>query len=767
MKLIFLSILLILNCFSIENAKIMFIFDGKESVKDPEVVLVKEEIQQLLAGEMSTDFENLSGDFTLEGAQRVLDKALKSDADVIVSMGFLVSMEALKIKDPSKPIVLGYDVQLYEKNPGKGIYSNKIAYFKGKITFYSQIQEFMKVTGAKKIGIISDKAYLDQKLVRDLLTKAVDGGGGETVFVPVTSKTVEAQRIIKNQKLEGVIFLPTPRLSEKEFNQLVGELQIPSFSFIGESEVDRGVLMSMTSDSEKLRLARRMALNVQEMLLSKDNSEIVIDFFRTNDVIINEGVMNRLSLDFTWDYLSEAKIVGKVPIPRGKRISLQKAIAYALENNLNFNAEKNIVKSGYEEVKIAQSTLLPQAEAKITNRVLDENSALYGLGTEPENATRGHLRFTQLLYDERLVSNFEIQRYLQSSREYNQDRVQLNVILFSAVAYIQILKIEREKEIAIENIALSKANLKRAYELVESGERSKREIYRWQSEVSLDKDQLASVEARLENRKADFNQVLNKPAIDKVYLEDIYLFEPKFFDKIVRIMKNTESPDKYEQFKGVLVSLARKRVPEIKVLEERVLAQKRQLKATKREFVVPSVFAFADLGKYLAKQGAGSTPPEGLSNTQMNTAVGVTISYPIATGGRRFANKNKAQYDLCTVELRKKEVILETDVRVIKAVDMLKASYDQIFFSRSAKEAAEQNLKMVINSYVRGTVSIVDLLDAQNIAITSMLSYSNATYDFLIDYIVLQRAVGDFDGIIVNKNTEFDSAMSVFLGEIK
>jgi len=765
MKLLFYSIFLILNCFSVETARIGFIFDGEEEIKDSEVVLVKAQIQQLLAGEMEVEFKNFTGDWTLEGAKAVLDEAFKSDVDVIVSMGFLVSMETLNLKDPVKPVVMAYDVQLYEKKPDERLYSNKIAYFKGKVTFYSQIAEFMRVGRAKRIGVVSDKAYLDQQKVRDLLTKAVEEGGGEVVFLPVTTEINEAQKIIKKEKLDGVIFLPTPRLSENEFNKLVGNLQIPSFSFIGESEVDRGILMSMTPDSEKLRLARRLALNVQEMILSKDNSQIVVDFFRTSEVIINEGVMSRLSLDFTWDFLSEAKIVGKVKIPKEKILNLQQAVSIALDQNLNYNAEINIVKSGNEQVKVAQSNLLPQARVNLTNRSLDAATARAGFGSEPENLIKGNLRFTQLIYDERLFSNFEIERYLQASRVYNQERVELNTILFAAVSYIRVLKLQREKEIAITNIALSKANLRRAYELVEAGQRTKREIYRWESEVSLDKDQLAEVQARLESSKAEFNQVLNKPAIAEVYLTEVSVFEPSLYDKIVRLMKNTESHGKFEQFKAVLVDLARKRVPEIKVLEERVLAQKRLLKARKREFVVPSVFAFADLGKFLAKQGAGSTPPEGLTNTQMSTSLGVTLSYPIVTGGRRIANKNKAQYDLCTVELRKKEVILETDVRVIKATDRLKSSYDQIFFSKRAKEAADQNLQIVINSYVRGTVSIVDLLDAQNIAINSMLSYANAVYDFLIDYIVLQRAVGDFDGIMVNRKTEFDSAMSLFLGE--
>lgn len=764
-RLCFLYILLIINCFALEKARIGFVFDGKEVKQDPFVSKVKREIKSLLEEEYITEFEDFYGDFTIEGAKKALDKALLSDVDVVVSLGFLTSFEALELKNLKKPIVMSYDVQLFQENPDKKTYSNKLAYFKGKTTFHSQIQQFMKVTHAKTIGVISDSSLLRETKAKELFVKAIETGGGQVVFIPVNTKITGALKTIEKENIDGVIFLPTPRLSQEKFDELVNNLQIPSFSFVGEEEVDKGVLMTMTPKSEKLRLARRIALNVQEMLFSKDNSEIVVDFYRTSEVVLNESVMNRLVLDFNWDFLAEAKLIGKVEIPKSKILNLKQAIDIALRNNLNLDAERYVVKSGYEQVKITQAPLLPQGVVSASNQVVDRNTALYSRGLAPNNSISGSLRFSQLIYDERLVSAFDIEKYLQLSREYDKERVELNVVLFAAVYYIDVLKIESEKEIAQENIDLSKANLKRAYELVESGEKRKSEIYRWESELSINKDTLADVQAKLENRKADFNQILNRPIPEEVNLEKISLFDPILFEKILKLMKHTETPAEFEKFKETLICLSRKRVPEIKVFEEKVLARKRKLKATKRAFILPSVFAFADLNKFLAKQGIGSRPPDGVSNNALSTTVGVTISYPLVTGGARIADKNKALYDLRTTEIRKDEVTQSADVRVVKAIDQLKSSYDQIFFSKKAKEASDQNLNIVTNSYTRGLVSIVDLLDAQNNAIVSRLSYSNSVHDFLIDYMVLQRAVGDFDGFFVDKKTQFDDTVSIFLGD--
>ena len=56
--------------------------------------------------------------------------------------------------------------------------------------------------------------------------------------------------------------------------------------------------------------------------------------------------------------------------------------------------------------------------------------------------------------------------------------------------------------------------------------------------------------------------------------------------------------------------------------------------------------------------------------------------YPLFTSGRRFANKYKAQYDLDTLCIQQQEVVQKIDVRVVKAIDNMRASYDQIFFDK-------------------------------------------------------------------------------------
>ena len=57
---------------------------------------------------------------------------------------------------------------------------------------------------------------------------------------------------------------------------------------------------------------------------------------------------------------------------------------------------------------------------------------------------------------------------------------------------------------------------------------------------------------------------------------------------------------------------------------------------------------------------------------------------------------------------------------------------------------ADKNLQLVTDSYERGIVSIIDLLDAQNQALSANLDAANAVYNFLVDLMKVQRSLGLF-----------------------
>ena len=64
---------------------------------------------------------------------------------------------------------------------------------------------------------------------------------------------------------------------------------------------------------------------------------------------------------------------------------------------------------------------------------------------------------------------------------------------------------------------------------------------------------------------------------------------------------------------------------------------------------------------------------------------------------------------------------------------------------RQAADAARSNFDLVADAYGEGLVDIINLLDAQNQALTADLAAATAVYDFLTDLMQVQRASGAFD----------------------
>ena len=83
--------------------------------------------------------------------------------------------------------------------------------------------------------------------------------------------------------------------------------------------------------------------------------------------------------------------------------------------------------------------------------------------------------------------------------------------------------------------------------------------------------------------------------------------------------------------------------------------------------------------------------------------------------------------------------------RIRSALFQASASFPGIRLSREAADASRKNLELVVDQYSRGAVDIIKLLNSQNAALNANESAANAVYDFLIDLMNIDRAVGRFD----------------------
>jgi outer membrane protein TolC len=122
--------------------------------------------------------------------------------------------------------------------------------------------------------------------------------------------------------------------------------------------------------------------------------------------------------------------------------------------------------------------------------------------------------------------------------------------------------------------------------------------------------------------------------------------------------------------------------------------------------------------------------------------VALNLSYPLFSGGAKFARRNNALETLSRLQTERGSLVQKIEQRVRSAAHMAGASYAAIKQSHDAAEASLKNLDLVVDSYSQGLLNITQLLDAQNAALVTSEAEANSIYQFLIDLMELERAIG-------------------------
>jgi len=95
------------------------------------------------------------------------------------------------------------------------------------------------------------------------------------------------------------------------------------------------------------------------------------------------------------------------------------------------------------------------------------------------------------------------------------------------------------------------------------------------------------------------------------------------------------------------------------------------------------------------------------------------------------------------LQYRDSQLLQEQNIR--SNLHAIRASFPSIELAQEAATASRKNYDLVADGYAQGTVTVIELLDAQNALLNANEQAANAAYDFLIDLMQLQRETGHFD----------------------
>jgi len=506
------------------------------------------------------------------------------------------------------------------------------------------------------------------------------------------------------------------------------------------------------------RISRRVALNVQRILLGEKPVDIPVTISLKQQLTINDATARAIGVSPPWAVLTEAEVI-RTQRQIERSIDLFQVVNEAVQKNLDLSAKEHFVDAGKQNVNQARSTLLPSVDISGTYLVIDKDRAQSSLGQQPERMLSGDLTATQILFSEPAWANLSIQKNLQKTREFERDQLKLDITQAAAAAYLNILQAKSFERIQQENLKLTRQNLEFARVREVVGSAGPAEVYRWESQIASNRKSVIEANTQRNLAEIQLNRILHRPAEESFETKEIDLNDPYLIMSYQDILKFIEDRQTFKVFRQFMVEEAFKNSPELAALDAAIDIQNRVLRSASYSFFSPTLALQGNVNNVFSRAGSGSQgfsnsslPPEFsyLSNVfperkDLSWNVAVNLSFPLFSSGGKLATRQKANKELSQLRTEREAIAERIEQRIRSALHISGTSYASIEQANLASEAANKSLEVVQNSYSQGLVSIVVLLDAQNAALVTDLVAANSIYGFLIDLMEVERAYGKFN----------------------
>ena len=715
------------------------------------------ELLALTESEFNVEIRRFSGSWSLESTVAALSDAYADpEVDIVLAIGFTTNQIAATktefVKPTFLPIIL--DTTLLVSGPsdqGSGI--RNLNYLSAYADFADDLDVLASIVPYRKLVLFVDENLaMSIPQLRQTALDASNARGIELLMVPHDGSDHALMNRVPADT-NAIFIAGLPRMPQANFNRLIDEIniaRIPSYSFAGVTDVERGLLATNAEPRDVDRQARLNALNMQAVMLGERAEDQPIAPGTKDRLTINMETARKIGLSPSFDILNQAVLLNQTAEASGTQYGLVDVARIALEQNQDLQAESFGLQAGFQEVSRARSSLLPQLGASASYATRNDSPAVEA-GLFPENRSDAALNLDQLIYSDSAVANLTIQKELQRTRLASYEQFRLDVVQAATSAYYNVLNARSQLRVQDNNLETTRANLELARDRVSLGTSTRADIYRWEAETARARILVVDARARLNQAWETLNRILHRPQGTRIALREATFNEPfimtrEEFDKLVR------SPADYNRFSLFYIDRALRQSPELEQLNGQIAAKRRELVSQKRSFWLPDFSLTGQYTSNLAQSGIGSGMLAGEGLNDWN--VGVQATLPLFSGGLRRANVSRAEFELRQLESLHISTSERVEEEIRNQLHAAQSAYAQIDLSATAAEASLKNFELVSDSYAAGTVSVIDLLDAQNTSLNASAAAAESLYSFLTTIMAVQRAVGGYDYLLSNEDRE-------------
>lgn len=698
-------------------------------------------------------------------------QTLVKNCDIIISFGAFDNIIISKEKNfPKAVITIGglQDKIITDAKKTSGIHN--LTYIATSDNFSKDLKDFKELTDFKTVGIAIEKPLLKLVDFNTLLKKSTAPLQVNFKIIPFNNSNDIIANLngIDALQLAGGFSLKTSEI--QQLAKVLMEKKIPSFSSVRKQDVKNGIMATNQSSDDLNQFFRRIALSIESYVNGTNFSELPVLLNFNNKLTINFNTAQTVGVPMRYSLLGKTGFVGDIRNnPSAEKVyDLKMVINAVLGKNLSLKATEKGVLVSNQNVKKAKSNYLPKLTASATGTYIDPNIAKISNGQNPEIGTTGNLKLEQVVYSQSASANIDIQKSLAKAEQEKLNAQQLDLVFNGANAYFNTLILKTNLAIQMRNLALTEKNLQIAQENYKAGKSGKTDFLRFQSQKAQNTQALVEAVNRLRQGFLGINQLVNNNANEQINVKEASLTDEIFKEyNYDGFMKMLDSPVQREPLINFLVEEALLNAPELKQLNYNLNAVKRQEKLYGSGRFLPTVALQGQYNRQFSRSGEGSTfpanfptPPDGNYNVALN------ISLPIFNQNTNKINKQTAiiQQEQLAINKENSELAISTNVR--KGVLNLINQISNIELSKTSEKSAKEVLELTQTAYSTGAVNIVQLIDAQNNYLNAQQAKANATYNYLITNLQLERYIGYY--FLLNtkqKNNEFNQRFLNFLNK--
>jgi len=709
-----------------------------------------DELKTLTKAEFDLVLIDYRIDWSTDDYRQQLDAIYQNPkVDMLLVLGVAANQIVVKRPRFAKPTFLPFVVErelagapFKQVGEGKNGISGKknLSYLSYSSEFVDTVEQLRDVVRFNNIAIIGDEV-LFRVLPPQLLTRVEQNPDLQLQMVPHDGQDHNVLPRIPDN-VDAVMFGYTPRLPRAELAKLINELTnrgLPTFSYLEENLIQYGLLATPLNQSLYLFSARRNALNMQAVMLGEAASQQPILVEIKEKLTINESTAQKLGIAIDFKVLVDAEVVNFGVGDISDRLNLLQITEAALEQNLSLKNVAYDLALQNNERDIAKGALRPQLSANGNYSRRKSDSGIVQSGFASEESSQANIQLSQTLFSDSQFGNYKIQSLLAQATTQEFRQAQLDTIREASLAMADVLQAQAVAAIQQENLDFSEKNLELAIDRVAIGVSSSADQYRWETQVSNGKSAVFDSFSNVLITKQNLNRILNREISAQLEVMPLDLNNSMVYstEELFKLMDNTDTFERMYRF-GLRKSF--ENTPEIKRLESIIAAKERELKILTRRHWLPDVSLTGQVSESLDNSSSAID-----ASDDRDWQLMLNASIPFYRGGQTKAERKRGEIELAQLQNQLASVKQGISQTLRASMNNVITTLFNLEFSANAASAASKSLILVTDAYSKGTVPVVDLLDAQNASISANLAGVQASIGFFRASIEMQRAIGIYE----------------------